>query len=269
MKKSLILIKLGGSILTDKAVPMKLRKSMLDRLAKEIFDSSKQLPYTDIIIGQGNGSFGHVPAKKYGTMDGFGSNQQSGKFGMALTQNLVSKLNSHVVDALLAFELPVVSFRFASTLVTKNRECISNSLAVLEQYLKSGLLPVTAGDVISDTELGCNIWSTEKVLGYIALHFLEKKTYEHIRIIHVGEVAGVLDGDKKIISEISQQNKESIRSLITNTRGFDVSGGMWHKIEESLELAKQGITSQIISGMKSGVLQQALISDIAIGTKIY
>ncbi len=268
MKKSLILIKFGGSILTDKAVPMKLRKSVLQRLAHEVSSALSQLEDTDIIIGQGNGSFGHVPAKKYGTMDGFGTDRKSGKFGMALTQNLVSKLNTHVVDALIERELSAVSFRFASTLVTKQRSCSSNSLAVLEEYLRLGMLPVTAGDVIVDTKIGCNIWSTEKVLGYIALHLQEKKMYKNIHIIHVGEVAGVLDGENGVVPEITQKNAGSIRSLITKTRGYDISGGMWHKIEESLDLAKQGITSQILSGMEPGLLERVLITKERAGTMI-
>ena len=62
-----ILLKLGGSVLTDKSTPYSARKWEIERLAKEI---KSALGDNKLIIGNGGGSFPHQPAKKGKLKDG-------------------------------------------------------------------------------------------------------------------------------------------------------------------------------------------------------
>jgi len=49
----------------------------------------------------------------------------------------------------------------------------------------------------------------------------------------------------------------------------DVTGGMRHKIEESLEMAqKSGISSVIICGKTEGNLEKAMSGEVVTGTEI-
>ena len=57
---SMIIIKLGGSVVTDKSKPMTARHDVIDRLSKEI----ASVPGSKVII-HGGGSFGHIKAKEY------------------------------------------------------------------------------------------------------------------------------------------------------------------------------------------------------------
>ena len=66
-EKQLILIKLGGSLITDKnrAFMQKDRSSVgCQEIKVSLSDKF------DLIIGHGSGSFGHVVASKYQTQDG-------------------------------------------------------------------------------------------------------------------------------------------------------------------------------------------------------
>ena len=68
-KTPLTLIKLGGSLITDKTSPRTLRRDVLDRLAQELESSLAETP-SAVVLGHGSGSFGHVAAKKHGTREG-------------------------------------------------------------------------------------------------------------------------------------------------------------------------------------------------------
>jgi isopentenyl phosphate kinase len=264
MPRPIILIKLGGSIITNKEVPMTVRQDVLTRLVKEIYVAKKKVD-ADFIVGHGQGSFGHAPALRYKTMDGF-INKDS-LMGMAITQDSAAQLNRIVVKSFINEHLPAVSCMFSNMLVTKDTKAEHWCSAVLDQYLEKGLLPISGGDVIVDSSQGCTIWSTEKVLNFIAEQYqAQGRTIQYV--IHVTEVDGVLDAQNKVIPQITSETASSAYQLINGTKGFDVTGGMKHKIEESLSLAHSGINSVILSGLIKGNLQNFLLGETFVGTTI-
>lgn len=265
MKKNITLIKLGGSIITDKEIPMSLRADVLTRLVSEIAQAKAANPDNLLVVGHGQGSFAHVPATTYKTMDGF-INEDS-VLGMAITQDSAASLNRLVVHEFLKHELPAVSFYASNTIVTKKQVALHFCAEAIVEYLLKGLLPVTCGDVLVDTAQGCTIWSTEKILAFLATYFAEKQ-FKVGKIIHVTEVAGFLDKDDQVMSVITAETWPQISQDLRRTRGFDVTGGMGLKVEESLALAAQGIESVIISGMEKNNLYRAITSQEIIGTMI-
>ncbi len=64
------LIKLGGSLITDKQVESSFRVDAMQRLSAEIVAAKQVTPNLKLIIGHGSGSFGHFAAKRHGTMQG-------------------------------------------------------------------------------------------------------------------------------------------------------------------------------------------------------
>lgn len=265
MKKNLTLIKLGGSIITDKEIPMSLRKATLRRLVGEIASAKQENPQQMLIVGHGQGSFAHVPATKYQTMAGF-VNEES-LLGMAIVQDSAATLNRLVVQEFIKHELPAVSFYASNTIVTSKREKLHFCADVVKEYLDKDLLPVTCGDVLVDRKQGCTIWSTEKILAFLAEYFL-KQEIKLNKIVHVTEVAGFLDKQGQLVPEITAETWPKISRDLRHTRGFDVTGGMGLKIEESLALAKKGIESVIISGMLKNNLYWALTNQDCVGTTI-
>lgn len=253
--KKLTLIKLGGSVITNKEVPMMVRADVLHRLVKEIAKAQKDTGGS-YIIGHGQGSFGHAPALRYKTMDGF-INKDS-VMGMAITQDTAAQLNRIVVQELINEHLPAVSFLFSNTMITNDKKADNWCFDVLATYLKSGLVPITGGDVIVDKKQGCTIWSTEQVLSHIAQHFGEEYQYEIERIIHVTEVDGMLSAKGELIPKVNRENEQEIITHLNGTKGFDVTGGMGHKIDESLQLLDKGVESYILSGLKKDNLYNAL-----------
>lgn len=265
MKQKLTLIKLGGSIITNKEVPMMVRADVLKQLVTEIVRAQKETGGL-YIVGHGQGSFAHAPALRYKTMDGF-INEDS-RMGMAVTQDSAAQLNRIVVQEFLAHSIPAVSFYFSNSMVTDSDKAKHWCGEVMEEYLAKGMVPITGGDVLVDRTKGCTIWSTEKILGYLAEHFSESQAYSVQKIIHVTEVEGVLDASGCVIPQITSKNIREVEKLIGVTKGFDVTGGMGHKLEESMKLAQKGMQVGIISGLKKDTLYHSLVGDTVVGTAI-
>jgi isopentenyl phosphate kinase len=255
--KNVNFIKLGGSVITNKEVPMMVRTEVLSRIVQEIARAKKKTGEI-YVVGHGQGSFAHAPAMRYRTKEGFV--QSDSRMGMAITQDSAAQLNRVVVKMFLSHDLPAVSYNMSNVLVTKKSLLNSFSDTVFLEYLRQGLLPITGGDVIVDTAQGCTIWSTEKVLAHLIEMAVSAK-YQVNSIIHVTEVAGVLDSQNKVIAKINNADQIKVKKSIGFTKGFDVTGGMWHKIEESLALAEKGVVTKIVSGMKSNNLYSLLMGD--------
>jgi len=261
MKQKLILIKLGGSLITDKAKAFTAREKVIRRLGEEI---RKAVGKTKIIIGHGSGSFGHSVAAKYQTQKGI-INSKSVK-GFPLVADAARKINEIVIDIFLAKKLPVVSFSPLSFLFTDNRKLQSKLLMPLAKSLEIGLIPVIYGDVIMDERTGFCIYSGEKVLNVIAQEL--NKNYD-ITIIYCGETDGVYDASGETIAKINPQNFPNFKKNIGGSASIDVTGGMLHKVEESLLIAKElGIKTLIINGMVKRNLQKAILGKEVKGTVI-
>jgi isopentenyl phosphate kinase len=260
--KKLILIKLGGSLITDKNNPFTANYAVLRKLCVEIKTISENQDYL-FIVGHGSGSFGHTTAKLYQTQKGF-LNEKS-PFGMALVQDSAAQLNRIVVKQLLEEQVKAYSVSPSSSVVTKNGKIIRWSLEAIINLLEKGLLPVVYGDVVVDERRGCAITSTEILLNYLALNL--KKDYRIEKIIYLGDTDGVWDENGEIIPIITPKIYEEMKKNFGSSKGIDVTGGMEHKMSEAVEIAKTGIEVIIANGNKPGILKK-IVSGEKVGTVI-
>ena len=76
MNRKLTIIKLGGSLLTDKSSPSTHRKDVLKSVVIEIKECLDSNLIESLIIVHGVGSFGHPPVLKYQLHKGYISNDQ-------------------------------------------------------------------------------------------------------------------------------------------------------------------------------------------------
>jgi isopentenyl phosphate kinase len=261
--KSIIFVKIGGSLITDKNKPFSLKKKVLETICREIKESEKH--GKKIVLGHGAGSFAHIPAKKYKTHLGI-IDEQSYR-GIAEVADVAAQLNRIVVKYLLDAGVNGVSVSPLSMMTSNNFELDTISIDAIEELLKHDLVPVLYGDQIMDKSKGCTIFSTERVLGYLALE-MKSKGYEVEKIIHCGLTSGVYDEDGKTIPEINGANFEKYKRVLGGSGGVDVTGGMIHKVEETLALAKKGIPGMIIDGVENGSLAEAIEGKEVLGTKV-
>ncbi|MEW6069603.1 MAG: kinase, partial [Candidatus Thermoplasmatota archaeon] len=93
--KGLYLIKLGGSVITDKTKLYKFRENVTRRLAKELKECAQKY-----IIVHGAGSYGHVKAKHYKLKSITSENISKFRKGIAEVQYDVRALNLKVIKCL-------------------------------------------------------------------------------------------------------------------------------------------------------------------------
>ncbi|OGM09465.1 hypothetical protein A2159_00850 [Candidatus Woesebacteria bacterium RBG_13_34_9] len=261
--KSLILVKLGGSLITDKKRPFSVRFKTLKSLCREIYLIRKKTGLS-FIVGHGGGSFPHVPAQKYRIQEGL-INKDSIR-GIAEVQDAASRLNRIVVAEFLKVNEKAISFNPSSFFITRDGEIKKAFLNSLLKSLELGMLPIVYGDVTFDEKKGCNILSTERLLNYLALALRNK--YKSVKVIYCGITDGVYDEEKKTVKEITPVNFEKIKEKIRGSEGIDVTGGMLHKVKEALKLSKKGIPVVVINGLRINELKNVIEGKSFRGTYI-
>lgn len=260
---NLVLIKLGGSLITDKNKPFSEDLKTIKRLASEIHKARRRTNML-FIVGHGGGSYPHVPAKKFKTAQGILGKESYQ--GIAKVQDAAARLNRIVVHELINAKEDAVSFSPSSFMVAKDGQIKKAFLDPLLRLLDFGMLPVVYGDVLLDLKMGCSIASTEKILNFLALKLKDK--FKVKKVIHCGKTNGVYNKRGKTIAKINTKNFGKIRAEIGSSEGIDVTGGMIHKVKEALTLAKKGIPSAIINGGKSNELLNVLLDKPHRGTEV-
>lgn len=256
----MIFIKLGGSLITDKRQEKAFRSDVMTRLADEI--AAALNPDIPLLIGHGSGSFGHVTAKQYGTMQGVDTPEQWRGFAEVAT--VAAELNYLVAATLSKAGVPVWRIQPSASAKCHNGRITHMELFPIQTALNQGLVPLVYGDVALDDVRGGTIISTETVMSYLVDHLPVQ------RIILLGEVPGVLDEQKAVIPRITPQNIDQYRSVLGGSEGTDVTGGMLTKVTDMLELVrlKPELTMQIIDGRVPDLLRDVLVNDLQAGTLI-
>ena len=258
-KQQLIYVKLGGSVITDKAVPETARPEVIARLAAEIAAALAARPGLRLVLGHGSGSFGHPVARRYGTH--LGVHSPAGWRGFAETAAAAARLNRLVAEALLAAGVPAWSIQPSASARCRDGELLSLAAGPVKGALAHGLVPLLYGDVALDQVRGGTIISTEQILAYLA------RQLHPTRLIMVGEVDGVFEGDPlrdpaaRPIPEITAANWTQVRASRGGSHAADVTGGMLAKVEQMVALAGElpGLTVHFLSGLRPGALQSALL----------
>ena len=224
-----ILVKLGGSVITDKKIDCAINHEKLSFVASAISRAGTG----GIVIIHGAGSCGHPEAKRYRIDKGAVAGQTEGIY---VTHRAVSRLNDAVVAALREKGVAAVGVHPLHTAVADNGRLVAFEYRHLEKMLMLKMVPVIHGDVVMDLSRGACIVSGDQLVRFLAVG---------LNINRVGlatDVPGVLDGGH-VVPEITKKMAPSLQ--IGNSLHTDVTGGMRGKINELLDLAGAGIGSDI------------------------
>jgi len=257
-RKGLVVVKLGGSVITDKKKPFSLNADVIKRLGREI---SKASVDRDLILVHGGGSYAHPIAKKYSVSEGF--KDEHHLEGFIETSKAVRKLSLEVISKLVEGGLRAISIPAASIFVTRSKKISSCNLEPIFSALRIGVVPVTSGDVVFDRDLGFTVLSGDSIAAYLAIRLRAK------RLIYVVNVDGIyvrdrVTGEVKVADEFSRGMK--LEPL--GGGGEDVTGGIVNKLEDGFLAAESGIDVFIINGLVEGRLKRAILGEPVPGTKL-
>ncbi len=245
----MIIIKLGGSVITDKAKYRKFRNEIVSRLVTE-------LPSSDLIIVHGGGSFGHIISKQHSLQNGL-NNQNFLKF--VQVQNDMIELNLNIMRILYESEIPAISLPAHSFHVYHE----SFNFDIFEKFMNLGFVPVTYGDIILDIEKKVAICSGDYLIEKLAEHFKPEQ------VIFVTDVDGIytknpkLYKDAKFIKELSVND-----SIETEMSVADVTGGIMGKLETIKRIINNVGSVTIVNGLVPGRVKNIILKKEEVSTRI-
>ena len=246
------ILKIGGSVITDKEVELAARTAVMNRLAEEVQEAGVQ----NLIVVHGGGSFGHPLAQKYAIKEGFREENQ--KIGFSETHHVMTVLNGLFMDSLVWHNIPAVSITPSSCVMTENGRIRDFNDASLRVLLRMGFLPVLYGDAVFDTKLGFTILSGDQLVTVLATRFDAK------RIVIGVDVDGLYECDPKankaarMLTHLTLRELRKFQHELGKPTTRDVTGGMYGKISELLLAIEQGIPVTIVNATEPNLVCKAL-----------
>lgn len=263
MNNSLTLVKLGGSLITDKHRESTVRAGTLRLLAEELHAVLTVQPQLRLLLGHGSGSFGHWEAQRHNTRAGVQTPE--GWRGFALVSAAASRLNRIVVDTFARAGVPVLSLQPSASALAEDGRIIGLALHPIQRALEAGIIPLIFGDVAFDTVRGGTILSTEDLFFYLAPLLRPR------RILLLGNSQGVLDDQRQVIPRITPATYPQVEKFLRGSGYVDVTGGMADKVARMVALvsAVPDLEVRILSGRDPANLRRALLDPEApLGTCI-
>jgi isopentenyl phosphate kinase len=224
----MILIKLGGSIITNKKKALTSNKNAIIKIASSLSNVTEP-----VVIIHGGGSFGHYWSVKYGMHT---KPEKYSTRGISLVKNSMVQLNNIVLESFLKsglkpYCLPPSDFMFGNKPIIKKAKEIP-------KMARLGLIPITFGDVMWFGKKKFYILSGDRIMG-----ILSKQLSPRLAIF-VTDVDGVYSDmkSKRLLREITKE------APVTSKVTMDVTGGMSRKIKEAFIISRNGTEVFFVNG---------------------
>jgi len=218
----MMIVKIGGSAITDKSAFRKPKLEVIDGIARDIAEVKRRL-----ILVHGAGSFGHPLVVKYKLKE------VEDLKGIAEAHLSCKDLNMLVCRAMVKWGLkpypihPFSNFRVEGGKIIFDKTLILNSM-------KKDFIPVIHGDIVFNSDLNrFVILSGDDITIELA------KVFRVEKVGFATDVDGVyVDG--KLADVVTSKDLEKIGSSV----GIDVTGGMRSKVEKIL---RSGVKARIFN----------------------
>ncbi len=244
----MILIKLGGSVITDKSQYRTFSRETVSRLCREIADSGR-----DCIVVHGAGSYGHIMAKRFSLQDGYSGKEQIP--AVAKVQQDVRELSSMVIGELISAGIPAVSVPPGSCFVMDGGKLVADNDEAIRALKEMGIMPVMFGDVVMDRKKGFGICSGDQLMEVLA------RIFDPEMSIFVSDIDGLYLSDPKkdpgaeFVPEVTREILERISSEQSSD---DVTGGVAGKMGSMLSMCAEKRACILLNGTVPGRLESAL-----------
>ncbi len=255
-------LKLGGSLITEKDKPYTPRKDAIARIAEEIYRALSQ--GASLAVVHGGGSFGHYEASK--SIEEHGGLVDEDVSRIAYSMDL---LNMIVGEALHKQHVPYLSFPPHSFCMADCDKGFKCDFSVILQAFRKNIVPLTYGDIILDRG-NCppQIVSGDDLVLHLSMLLRAE------RIVFAMDVPGLLlpgpEGES-LVKEISVKELPRIIEKIGEAKGRDVTMGFRGKlikIHDFLNASDYHPMVVLLSGLVENNVYHALVGKSFRGTII-
>jgi len=238
-KRRTVLIKLGGSVITDKRRAFKPNCRSMHRVARQLARRKERL-----VLLNGAGSFGHIPVKRYRLDEGF-NRRKIGKFARTKLQLL--RLQEILMSILCRHGVPVVPLNPSSFMMARSGRLYRADLAPICEFLDLGFVPLFGGDLVPDLKQGWRVVSADQMASWIAPRIGASM------IVYGTDVDGLYSSDPNMVADaeliesIPCREVRSVAESALGSRMPDVTAGMRGKMLEAERAAKRGVEVVIMN----------------------
>jgi isopentenyl phosphate kinase len=215
-------LKLGGSVITDKDQPETVDEAALGAVVDTVVDHYDP---GEFVVVHGGGSFGHHHAANHGYSKTEGTRDPQ---AISDVHRAMTALNEAVVDAFQTRDVAAIQ---VSPLSVAHRESDGQLVfpaETLATTLGERFLPVVQADPIVHDGRGATILSGDDIVVSLA------QSLGSDRVGLCSTVPGVLDDDGTVIDKID--SFDAVAEVLGGSESTDVTGGMAAKIERLLDL---------------------------------
>jgi isopentenyl phosphate kinase len=247
----IVIVKLGGSVITRKREVERLRPKVLARLAREVMGVRDRR----VVLLHGAGSFGHPGAKRFGLSHppGEGVSGSERARGAAIVAAEVRRLHLAVLRELVRAGGAPVSVPMATHARNRAGELVHLDPSPVRSALDGGFLPVSFGDVVPDETWGSSILSADTIAVALA------PALNAERVVFVSDVEGILEGPPgRRRVPVKDVTAETVDALRPPVGAADVTGGIRGKATAMLAIAAAGADAGLISGLSDGAVARAI-----------
>ena len=254
-----LVVKLGGSAITDKSRLCTPKVEVIHRAIDEIATYRKPL-----ILLHGGGSFAHPFITRAMINNRFrGRSEQSRVSEIELNLDQLTRILGVALQLRQRAFVPMLPMSFLTLMKGEVRRHFLHPVNVA---LDSGLIPLIHGDLAMDERGGCGIISADRIASLLG------KELGVSRVLFGCDVEGVYTGDPKgsemaaLIPRVERRNSAQVLKGLSSSLG-DATGGMLGKVREALRLAKGGYESYIFKLDGKLNLRELLNGSVSIGTR--
>lgn len=260
-----IIIKLGGSVITDKTRPSTPRLDTIELLVREIASVKSQ----PIIVVHGGGSFGHFLAQQYELPRGGRSTIK--KLGVTETVSEMTKLGQLILTAFHRASCPAIPIRSSSVILALAGRISHMDLEALRVYLRQGFIPILSGDVVADTVTGFTIVSGDQIVMYLARQLHASK------VVFATDVDGLYTDDPKrnpaarhipLLTPTTMNQMLGEVAVGEAANAADVTQGMRGKLTEIFKGLPENCEAIICDLRKPGTLTRLIAGKNVPGTRL-
>ncbi len=240
-----VVLKLGGSVITDKDRDETVDGESLDAAADAIGDAVDDLD--GLVVVHGGGSFGHPNAAAYDVSTTEGTRDPDGVLAI---HGAMKTLNQFVLRRLREHDVPAVPVHPLSAASRDASGALSLPTQQVRTLLGEGFVPVLHGDVIAHAGEGVTVLSGDELVVELA------DGVDADRVGLCSAVPGVLDADEEVIAQVDAY--EDVASVLGASDATDVTGGMAGKVRTLLDLDVEasifdlGSVGQFLAGERVG-----------------
>lgn len=215
----MIVVKLGGSVITRKDRPETVDETALDDAAAAIATADES-----VVLVHGGGSFGHPHAEHHDITDSEGTRDPAALLDVHYA---MQRLNQRVIDALRAHDVAAAPVHPFSLCHRDRAGSLTFPTDGIATMLEEGFTPVLHGDGVVHRGEGVTVLSGDEIVAALA------RSLGPQRVGLCSTVPGVLR-DGEVIDRID--SLEEVADVLGGSAATDVTGGMAGKVRQLLAL---------------------------------